>query len=112
MISHKISKNPLHKGQRGLVSLNRELKKGREMGKRYVSKIEKDGAGDIIKLHNPLECWSPRGKANAIGDIMLDLHEYWLLDSEGSSSPIELVREEHSIYLHAPSASDDPTPPI
>lgn len=81
------------------------------MGLRYVTEVERDATGDVVKLHNPLACWSPRGKASAIGDIMLALHEYCVVAADGSIHPIKLIREERALYLHAPYGVDTDSPP-
>jgi hypothetical protein len=38
----------------------------------------KDRDGDILALCNPREYWSPRMKRDAISDIELDLHRYYV----------------------------------
>lgn len=48
------------------------------MAKRYVTKTGKDRDGDITKLCNAGEAWSPRSKADAIRDIEGKIHEYFV----------------------------------
>ena len=48
------------------------------MAKRYVTKTGKDRDGDITKLCNAGEFWSPRSKTDAIRDIEGRTHEYFV----------------------------------
>jgi hypothetical protein len=45
---------------------------------RAVYKTGKDSDGDITKLCNAGESWSPRSKADAIRDIEQRLHTYYV----------------------------------
>ena len=45
----------------------------------------KDRDGDITKLCQPGELWSPRAKADAIGDIESRAHTYYVLSARGRS---------------------------
>ena len=49
------------------------------MAKRRVSQTGKDADGDITKLCNPGDAWSPRLRADAIKDIEARTHEYYTL---------------------------------
>ena len=46
------------------------------MAKRYVRRTGKDRNGDITKLCNDGDAWSPRLKADAIYDIEHAIHGY------------------------------------
>ena len=61
------------------------------MAKRYVNKSGKDKDGDITKLCNAGEAWSPRKKADAISDIENKVHEYFVKWTDGQETPIRVV---------------------
>ena len=48
------------------------------MADRAVFKTGKDQDGDITKLCNSGQAWSPRSKANAISDIENKVHTYYV----------------------------------
>jgi len=48
------------------------------MADRRVTATGKDGDGDITKLCNSSETWSPRKKADAIADIESGTHTYYV----------------------------------
>jgi len=55
------------------------------MSKRQVRKTGKDSDGDITKLCNNGDYWSPRSKADAISDIELGLHTYVVPWTDGET---------------------------
>ena len=48
------------------------------MADRAVVKTGKDQDGDITKLCNSGQAWSPRSKADAISDIENNVHTYYV----------------------------------
>ena len=62
------------------------------MAKRYVTKTGKDRDGDITKLCNAGEIWSPRSKADAIRDIDGKAHEYFVRWTD-KETRIEVVND-------------------
>lgn len=48
------------------------------MAHRHVTHSGKDDDGDITRLCNPPEAWSPRSKADAIADIETNTHSYFV----------------------------------
>lgn len=69
------------------------------MAKRYVNKTGKDSDGDITRLCNSGQTWSPRSKADAIGDIDNDIHEYWVNWSNSPETMIRVVNGTSGKYL-------------
>lgn len=67
--------------------------------KRYVTKTGKDEDGDITKLCNDGATWSPRSKADAIGDIDGSDHEYWVAWPNEDETRIRVVRGPTGKYL-------------
>jgi hypothetical protein len=67
--------------------------------KRYVNKTGKDEDGDITKLCNDGADWSPRSKADAIGDIESRSHEYWVSWPGEGETQIHVVRGATGKYL-------------
>jgi len=59
------------------------------MADRRVTKTGKKN-GDIASLCNAGEYWSPRSKVDAIADIEVGLHRYFV-DEAGHESDIEIV---------------------
>ena len=68
------------------------------MADRRVTHTGKDSDGDITKLCNPGELWSPRVKADAIRDIESGAHTYYVLSSRGRSD-IRVVNGPTGKYL-------------
>ncbi len=66
------------------------------MAKRNVYRTGKDGDGDITKLCNGSEPWSPREKDEAISDIENKTHEYY---SNGETSIHVVEESDGSKYL-------------
>lgn len=69
------------------------------MAKRYVNKSGKDKDGDITKLCNAGEAWSPRKKADAVSDIENKVHEYFVKWTDGQETPIRVVNGATGKYL-------------
>lgn len=69
------------------------------MATRYVIRSGKDKDGDITKLCNSGETWSPRSKANAIRDIEDKVHEYYVHWNDGQKTIIKVVNGANGKYL-------------
>ena len=69
------------------------------MAKRYVTKTGKDRDGDITKLCQPGQAWSPRYKSDAINDIESGLHEYWVNWANSPETKIRVVNGPNGKYL-------------
>lgn len=69
------------------------------MADRAVYKTGKDKDGDITKLCNGGESWSPRRKAEAIADIEGGLHRYYVPWPDGKSTWISVVQGPTGKYL-------------
>jgi len=69
------------------------------MADRRVTKTGKDEDGDITKLCNPDASWTPRYKAGAISDIENGVHTYYVKDSKGGRSDIQVVKGATGKYL-------------
>jgi len=69
------------------------------MATRYVTRSGKDKNGDITKLCNAGEAWSPRLKADAIVDIENKTHEYFVSWTDGQKTPIKVVNGATGKYL-------------
>jgi hypothetical protein len=69
------------------------------MAKRYVTKTGKDRDGDITKLCQPDQAWSPRLKADAISDIESGTHEYWVNWTHYPETKIRVVNGANGKYL-------------
>lgn len=69
------------------------------MAKRYVTKSGKDRDGDITKLCQEGQFWSPRYKADAIQDIENDTHEYWVNWANSPETKIRVVNGANGKYL-------------
>jgi hypothetical protein len=63
------------------------------MADRRVKASGKDKDGDITKLCNSGETWSPRVKADAIDDIEAKRHTYYTEDRYGRRSNIHVVKK-------------------
>lgn len=68
------------------------------MADRKVTKSGKDGDGDITRLCNPGELWSPRSKASAISDIEGGIHTYYV-GSGIARTNIHVVNGPNGKYL-------------
>lgn len=68
------------------------------MADRAVTQTKKDRDGDILALCNPLEFWSPRNKKDAISDIELNRHSYYVPWPDGRK-PIRVVNGPTGKYL-------------
>lgn len=69
------------------------------MAKRYVRATGKNLQGDITKLCNSGEHWSPRGKIDAINDIEKGLHEYWVNWASSPETRVRVVEGASGKYL-------------
>lgn len=69
------------------------------MAKRYVRETGKDADGDITRLCNSGQPWSPRPKADAINDIDSDAHEYWVNWQNSPKTKIRVVSGQSGKYL-------------
>ncbi len=69
------------------------------MATRYVVKSGKDKDGDITKLCNAGEAWSPRLKADAISDIENGTHSYYVSWNDGQTTRINVVKGVTGKYL-------------
>ena len=68
------------------------------MADRRVNQTGKDSDGDITRLCNSSQPWSPRLKSGAIYDIENKLHTYYVRDSYGRSN-IRVVAGATGKYL-------------
>ena len=68
------------------------------MADRAVYKTGKDSDGDITKLCNSGELWSPRSKADAIQDIDNGIHTYYV-PWESGRTEIRVVNGATGKYL-------------
>ncbi|MBD8735352.1 DUF3892 domain-containing protein [Sphingomonas sp. CFBP 13706] len=69
------------------------------MAKRYVRATGKNTQGDITKLCNSGQPWSPRSKADAIADIDGGTHEYWVNWANSPETKILVVKGATGRYL-------------
>ena len=58
---------------------------------RKVTATGKDTDGDITKLCNHGEIWSPRYKSDAVSDIESGVYKYYLINSYGGRTYIHVV---------------------
>ena len=68
------------------------------MSDRRVTHTGKDRFGDITKLCNPTQQWSPRSKEDAISDIEKRIHTYYVLWTTGRTE-IHVVNSQNGKYL-------------
>jgi hypothetical protein len=68
------------------------------MKTREVTHVRRNDDGDITALCNPGEAWSPREKEDAIADIEMGNHDYYVV-VKGNKVPIDVV--------HRPMAAKD-----
>lgn len=69
------------------------------MAKRYVRQTGKNKQGDITRLCNSGQAWSPRSKADAINDIETGIHEYWVNWTNSPETRIRPVSGSTGKYL-------------
>ena len=69
------------------------------MAKRYVRQTGKNNQGDITRLCNSGQAWSPRSKADAISDIENGIHEYWVNWLNSPETRIRVVNGSSGKYL-------------
>ena len=69
------------------------------MANRRVSSTGKDQDGDITKLCEPGEFWSPRLKQAAIRDIESGLHRYYVQWRREERTAIRVVKGPTGKYL-------------
>ena len=69
------------------------------MAKRYVTRTGKNSQGDITRLCNGGQFWSPRSKADAINDIETGTHEYWVSWTNSPETKIRVVNGSTGKYL-------------
>jgi hypothetical protein len=69
------------------------------VAKRYVRQTGKDKDGDITRLCNSGQFWSPRSKADAIQDIESGTHEYWVNWANYPETRIRVVTGTRGKYL-------------
>lgn len=69
------------------------------MATRCVNKSGKDKDGDITKLCNSGESWSPRYKADAISDIENGTHSYYVSWTDGQTTQVKVVNGASGKYL-------------
>lgn len=68
------------------------------MSDRAVRNTGKDRDGDITRLCNPGQSWSPRSKADAIRDIESGTHTYYVPWQRGRTE-IRVVNGANGKYL-------------
>ena len=68
------------------------------MADRAVTRTDKDVDGDITRLCNPEEFWSPRSKQNVIYDIESENHTYYVPWPTGRTE-IRVVNGPNGKYL-------------
>ena len=67
--------------------------------RRQVTATGKDKDGDITALCDSGAWWSPRSKADAIGDIDRSHHSYFVLWTDGRQTDIHVVDGPYGKYL-------------
>jgi len=68
------------------------------MADRRVTATGKDSDGDITKLCNGGELWSPRSKADAVRDIETKTHSYYV-NRAGHRSEVHVVTVDGKKHL-------------
>ncbi|MFC0268558.1 DUF3892 domain-containing protein [Kushneria aurantia] len=76
------------------------------MARRRVTATGKDSDGDITKLCNSGESWSPRSKAHAINDINGG-QAYYTRDSQGREAEVRVVNQGGKQYLRTTQDKSD-----
>ncbi len=66
--------------------------------RRRVTQTGKDKDGDIVKLCNPWESWSPRWVSDVISDIEQDDYEYYVKDGD-EEALIRVIHGASKKYL-------------
>ena len=69
------------------------------MADREVKRSGKDRDGDITRLCNSGESWSPRMKRDAINDIESNTHSYFVRWNGGDRTEIRVVNGPSGKYL-------------
>lgn len=69
------------------------------MARRAVNKTGKDRDGDITRLCNSGESWSPKLKSSAIFDIESGAHSYYVPWPDGQNTEIHVVAGPNGKYL-------------
>ena len=69
------------------------------MTRRAVYRTGKDSDGDITKLCNHGQHWSPRLRAGAISDIESGAHQYYVPWPDGTTTEIRVVNGTNGKYL-------------
>jgi len=69
------------------------------MADRKVTATGKDGDGDILRLCNSGQTWSPRSKAGAIGDIESGAHTYYVQQPGTTRVDVKVVDGANGKYL-------------
>lgn len=66
----------------------------KDMADRRVRQTGKDEDGDITSLCNVGESWSPRTKADAVNDIRIRIHSYYVQEA-GNRSEVIVTSDGH-----------------
>ena len=66
--------------------------------RRRVRQTGKSSSGDITKLCNPGQPWSPRSLADAIGDIESGAHSYYV-DQQAPAVDVSVTEDEDGKHL-------------
>lgn len=69
------------------------------MADRQVTRSGKDRDGDITRLCNPSQAWSPCSKADAIRDIEAGTHRYYVQQLGTQPTLIHVVAGQTGKYL-------------
>lgn len=69
------------------------------MSNRQVTATGKDKDGDITRLCNSNSFWSPRSKADAIHDIEMGLHRYFVRINYLDEVDIKVITRNGKKYL-------------
>lgn len=69
------------------------------MADRQVTRTRKDRDGDILALCNAGQSWSPRQKRDAIDDIEMGRHSYFVRWADGKRTEIRVVNGPTGKYL-------------
>ena len=69
------------------------------MANRKVTHTDKDLNGNIIRLCNPSAYWSPVSTAQAIADIELGTHTYYVAGYNYTEVQIQVITGRYGKYL-------------
>jgi len=69
------------------------------MAERRVSRTRKDSDGDITHVCHPGADWSPRASSLVISDIENSRYRYYVINSKGGRTYIEVVDGPTRKYL-------------